>query len=207
MCGSIHLPGREEIYWWNAIDLLHFTYVQLIRLYENPDFEGAGIRNGKRIRNYKASNSVIDVLDVTVFNDIRERLTRVTPEQIEAAGRRLNKERGRRLPVIGVVEKASTRALWTLSQLLAADALLLMAKARLAVDEEEEAESMSQAAILDMFKECVREIYWAQAKLDLGFHESNVSVGMQENWELCKAQNEPPAGLIAAIRGRLEPEL
>jgi hypothetical protein len=150
---------------------------------------------------------VIDVLDVTVFNDIRERLTRVTPEQIEAAGRRLTKERSRRFAGIGVVEKISTRALWTLSQLLAADALLLMAKSRLAVDEEEEAESMSQAAILGMFKECVTEMFWAQAKLDLGFHES-VSVSLQEDWELCKTpQNEPPAGLIAAIRGRLEPEL
>jgi hypothetical protein len=142
----------------------------------------------------------VKIDDVTVFNDIRERLLRITPEQVAATERRLADTDSMHLSDledIGVITSYTTRALYTLGNALSAEEALELAKAKNSTSEIDEKDHMAQAAILDMLSDAVRQVFWAQAKLDLGFHEC-ASVGMRSNWRLVKMKDASESGFALA---------
>ncbi len=150
---------------------------------------------------------MVNIADVTVLNDLIEKLKEITPEQIEGISRKLNKEVGEVKPgetVIGVIELETTRALYALGRLLRAQEGMEDAKANAAMDETSEADHRSRAAVFDMFEDVARQLFWVQAKIDLGFHEKE-SVGVRANWTLVKTKegDSPTAALSALFGGRI----
>jgi hypothetical protein len=142
----------------------------------------------------------MDLKDITVLNDLAERLQKITPAQIEATGRKLKdkspmaprgKKKGEK--VIGVVVAETTRALYTLVMALAAEEMLTEAQKLSAIDEIAERDHQEKAALLDMLGDVARELFWAQAKVDLGFHEK-ASIGLREGWTLVRDNSRGDSG-------------
>lgn len=154
---------------------------------------------------------MINIEDVTVLNDVRERLQAITQEQVDAALRRLNtkhkQDKDRKgESLIGVIESQVTRCLYTLWLMLEADARVRSALSQSATDENVEKDNREQSVILSMFAEVVKEVFWAQAKNDLGFHE-DASVGIREDWTLVRRPEQNSAqGFIRAMQIPLGPE-
>lgn len=141
---------------------------------------------------------MITLEDITVLNDIQAWLARVTPEQVQAAGRRLDPDDTN--PVIGVIESETTRALYTLSVMLSAEEALEEAKAKGATDEMIENDHMERAAVLDMLRDVVRMMFFSQAKTDLGFNKKE-GVGLRSGWVLIKAQPQGPRDILRMLSG------
>jgi hypothetical protein len=148
---------------------------------ENPSFEGVPV--------------VFNLAEMSIYLDLKDRLMRVTPQQIEESGRRLKPNKAPKGRVIGEVTQTSTRALWTLSRLLTAEIALERALAAGAPDEISERDHKQKAALLDMFDDVAGQLWWAQAKIDLGFYEE-VSVGVRAGWLLVR---EPQSGGMPSL--------
>ncbi len=147
---------------------------------------------------------MIDLNEITVFNDIRERLAAMTPERIAAIGRKLKKYLiDEDDQVIGVIESDSTRALYVLSRELSNAHMLEHAKADCAEDETIAEELNQRAAALDSLADVARELFWAQAKTDLGFY-GECDLAIKTGWRLVETPEElsPPEALRRAIEGR-----
>lgn len=144
---------------------------------------------------------MINIEDISLFNDIRERLSAITDEQIDGADRKLA-ERTKE-PVIGTLESRLTRALHALTEALEAETGLEIAKARAEMDETRERDHLEKAAVLDMFADVAKEMFFAQAKLDLGFHKIE-AVGLRRGWLLVNVKhNHGPAGFVEIMRQHL----
>ncbi len=150
---------------------------------------------------------MVNIADVTVLNDLIAKLKEITPEQIEGISRKLNKEVGEVRAgetVIGTIELETTRALYALARMLHAQEGMEDAKADAAMDETSEADHRSRAAVYDMFEDIARQLFWVQAKMDLGFQVKE-SVGIRADWTLVKtADQEMPDGLnLGALLRRI----
>lgn len=154
-----------------------------------------GLRN--LLESLKTKN-MINLEDITVLNDIRDRLAQITPEQVHSAARRL--DRDDKSEAIGVIESETTRALYTLAVVLTAEEALEEAKAKGAVDEMIEKDHLERAAVLDMLHDVVKNLFFTQAKTDLGFHQKE-SVSLSGGWTLVKTRQSPPEGLIRLLGG------
>lgn len=141
--------------------------------------------------------------ECSAVRDLRERLLLITPELITACERRF-----RPMPAdaitIGEVKEPGTRALLGLWYGLNADAMLESAKANAAILEEMEKDHNERHSIFDMLSDVARELFYTQAKLDLGFHKC-AGVGIYTGWQLAErtGSSGPPAGLMAMIRTTL----
>jgi hypothetical protein len=147
-----------------------------------------------------------DLNDVSIFSDLRERLSRVTPEQIASVARKLeptSKKDAKR--VIGIIESDTTRALYVLFRNLGAERMLEKALAETTTDEIAEKDHLQKAALLDMFEDVAREIFWAQARVDLGFYEE-ANVGIRSGWRLIREPEDsrPPMPQFFPISEELE---
>lgn len=146
---------------------------------------------------------MIDLNDITVFNDIRERLATVTDAQITAIERRMERESDEdddEETVIGVVTSKATRGLYVLSRILGAEHMLEHAKAECAEDPVIADEHDEKAVVLDMLSDVARELFWAQAKIDLGFYEEE-NVGIRAGWVVIKVASRPNPQMI--MRGMM----
>jgi hypothetical protein len=138
--------------------------------------------------------------DITVYNDIRERLAQITPHQIEAAHRKLSAGKVPPEDLIGVIENQSTKALYALWHLLEAESELEKAKAKGSSDENEEDAHRQNAALASMFEGVVGELFWAQARIDLGYYVEH-DVGLRSGWRLVKEHRKTPAFLASLLAG------
>lgn len=146
----------------------------------------------------------IKLQEVTVFNDINERLLLVTDEQIAACERRLNKGMAKRgEEVIGVVESVTTRALFTLWRNIDAEKEFEKSRAMSAVDEIAEKGHNEKAVFLDMLSDVLDELFWAQAKIDAGFFELE-NLAMRGEWKIVRMRKQGPASLMAHLLGPIE---
>ncbi len=148
---------------------------------------------------------MIDLNEITVFNDIRERLAAVTDAQITAIERKLEKESDEddddEDAVIGVVQSKATRGLYTLSRILGAQHMLEHAKAACAEDPVIADEHEEKAVVVDILSDVARELFWAQAKVDLGFYEEE-NVGIRANWEVVRIPDRPnPHAIMRGMIG------
>jgi hypothetical protein len=143
--------------------------------------------------------SMINLDDVTVYSDLRERLSRITPEQIDAAARKFKVNDVDAKREIGTINSYTTRALYTLWRALVAEEALEKALAGSEIEEIAEKDHLQKATLLDMFADIARELFWAQAKIDLGFYDRVCCVGLRANWLLVKEAHEGPAGFGSFI--------
>jgi hypothetical protein len=143
---------------------------------------------------------MIKLEDITVYNDIRERLAQVTPQQVEASLRRMPPGNVSPDDLIGVIQNPTTKALYTLWLILEAEAELEQAKSHGSHDETEELAHAQQAALVGMWEDVVGELFWAQAKIDLGFHERH-DVGLRSGWRLVKEYRKMPKFLAGLMTG------
>lgn len=125
-------------------------------------------------------------MELTVLNDLCERLKAISAEHIEAAARHL-KPRKKDETAIGELTSPATRAIYALWVSLTAQEKLCHARAELLTGPELEAESKHDEALYDMLGDAAREIFWAQAKIDLGFYEADCQcVGLRAGWQLVR---------------------
>lgn len=151
----------------------------------------------------------IDLGSLSVINDLRDRLRLITTDQIALSNRRFQpvpkKTRRGKVEVVGNITDQSTMALHALWMALDAEADLEQAKAGMAVDEHIETDHRERHALLEVMAAVAREMWWAQAKLDLGFHKC-VGIGVFKDWtivETAGGSGGPMAGFIEMIGGRL----
>ncbi len=151
----------------------------------------------------------IKLEEITVFNDLRERLQSVTAEQITASERRMcvHHKHAPSEKVIGTVESITTKALYALWTRLQTESILEMAQSHHVVDEVKASDHKQKAAVLDMLGDVAKELFWAQAKVDLGFHEPT-SVGIRPGWVLVvhEESDGPGAALAGLLRLGKPPE-
>lgn len=145
---------------------------------------------------------MIDLNEITVFNDIRERLAAVTDTQIEAIARKLKIEKmdNKKVKRIGRVESKATRALYALSRLLQAEHQLEHAKSDCAEEPDIAKDHEEKAVLLDMMADVARELFWAQAKIDLGFYKEE-NTGIRGDWEIVQVETPNPAMMLRGMMG------
>lgn len=137
----------------------------------------------------------INLSDCTIITDLSERLRLITLEQIEAAGRRL-KPLPKKAKVVGVIREQRTRALFTLWRRLGAEAEMEQASASLAPDERLEKDHRENHALLDMLGDSARDLFWGQAKIDLGFLRF-AGTAIYADWQL--AEEKPESGVSGFV--------
>lgn len=143
----------------------------------------------------------INLDDITVFNDIRLRLAAVTPEMLETATRRLRPSKNE---VIGSVDNMATRALFALYGALQADSRIALAQARSGmINPEEEKDLNERAVMLDVLSDVCRELFWAQAKQDIGLYE-NENISVKQGWTLVREKSSSGhQAFLDVIRGTI----
>lgn len=141
----------------------------------------------------------INLDDMTVFYDLKVRLAAVTQEMIDASERRLKPLNGNK-KVLGKVESVGTRAIHALYTNLYAESLVALAQARGINGEREEKDLNERAVLLNTLSNVCHEIFWAQAKQDLGLYE-NESVALKAGWTIVHETPGPPAELMGLLRG------
>lgn len=119
----------------------------------------------------------IEVDAITVLNDIRERLAALTPNQLDWGARQITEQRPNET-TIGAVTVPSTRALWVLFLWLQRQSELEKAMAETATEKTLEEDHQRQHALLNSLADVAREIFWAQAKVDLGYYK-HTNVGLR----------------------------
>lgn len=132
----------------------------------------------------------IELLSLSVINDLKERLSLITPDQIAACGRRHHAKTVHDKE-IGIIEADGTRALCALWKLLEAEAALETARADGAVEEEIEKSHREQHSILDNLSDVARELWWTQAKMDVGFYQC-LAISIRQGWVLVSVPSRPP---------------
>lgn len=143
----------------------------------------------------------IDLEKLSVINDLRERLTQITSEQIAVSTRRF-KRVPKKAKIIGQVLETSTRALHALWMALDAEADLEAAKAGAAIHEQIETDHRERHALLEIMAGVAREMWWAQAKIDLGLLKC-VGIAIYRDWMLVEdLRRSGPAGFIEMITGQ-----
>lgn len=147
----------------------------------------------------------IDLRAMSVTNDLRERLEQITLEQIEACDRRSRPtpKSGKFKPV-GQITSQATRALRALWMSLDAEAAMETARAAAAVHEEVETDHNERHALLDNLAGVARELFWVQAKIDVGFHKC-AGLGIYKGWILVERKDDsgPMGGFIEMLGGRI----
>lgn len=125
----------------------------------------------------------INLDEITILNDIRERLSQITLEDIAACNRRLEKacEHDK---VVGTITKSSTMALWTLGCKMSTAMAAELVSARQANDEKVDQSHQEQAAIYDEMEDVLKDMFWAQARSDVGFWKNPSNVGIRQGWVL-----------------------
>lgn len=145
----------------------------------------------------------IDLGSLSVIRDLAERLVHITSDQITASGRRLSPMPKKRFKVIGNITENGTRALYALWMSLDAGADLEDAKAGLAVHEEVETDHRERNALLVSLTAVARDMFWAQAKIDLNFHKC-ATIGIFRDWTVVETKDSNPmSGFVEMFSGRL----
>ncbi len=143
---------------------------------------------------------MVKLEDITVLNDIRERLGTITVDQIELVKTRLD-DAGKDDSVIGPVAEP-TRALWALSIILHSEREMHKARAMELNDLQITEDHKQLAMIASEMEDVVKELMWAQARTDLGFWKL-CCLGMRQNWLLVETAEENsglPPGLVRLLR-------
>ncbi len=141
---------------------------------------------------------MVKLEDITILNDIRERLGLVTAEQIELVKTRLD-------PIAKGEKKVGeiagpTQALWALSIVLGGEREMHKARAMELVDPQINEDHKQQMMIASELEDVVKEMMWAQARTDTGFWKA-CCLGMRSNWMLVESNEKPdlPAGLVRLL--------
>lgn len=134
-----------------------------------------------------------DLSILSVINDLRERLALISPAQIALSERKFQPA-PKQCRVIGVILRTETRALHALWLSLIGEAALEHAKAAAAIEVAIEQDHKERHAIVDNLSDVARELWWTQAKTDLGFNECE-SVSICTGWQLVATKNVPMEGL------------
>lgn len=146
----------------------------------------------------------VDLGSLTVIRDLTERLRHITSDQIAVSNRRFEPVPKKKCKVVGNITDTSTMALHALWRTLDAESELEEAKAGMAVDEHIETDHRERHALLVALAGVAKEMWWAQVKLDLGFHKC-VGIGIYKDWTIVeiKRPNGGMSGFVEMIGGSL----
>lgn len=149
---------------------------------------------------------MIDIEEITMFNDMRERLLAVTDNQVEIAASRLNPA-GEGEKSVGIIAPA-TRALWTLAMTLEAEILMETSHARSLIDDTRVRDHEERSMVAQQIKDIVLELMWAQSRSDTGYWAKGSSIGLRADWQLVemKDSKSPNLGRLMAGLGLPSPE-
>ncbi len=144
---------------------------------------------------------MITIENITVLNDIQERLKEITEAEIAGAARRMSPPKENE-KTLGKITQPSTRALYALWQKLFYDSAHEQLLAHTVPDVEVEADHSQRSVIAASLGDVVKELFWAQAKSDLGLWKAT-SVGIRHGWTIVEASTDknPLAGLSARLSG------
>ncbi len=142
---------------------------------------------------------MISIENITVLNDIQERLKEMTETAIEGVARRMSPPKENE-KALGTVTQPSTRALYALWQKLYYESAQEALLAQTVPDVEIEADHSQRSVIAASLADVVKELFWSQAKSDLGLWKAS-TVGLRHGWIIVEASAErnPLAGLLARI--------
>lgn len=141
---------------------------------------------------------MIDIQEITVLNDIRERLAQIGDEEIATCERRLTPHKSGE-EELGVIAVKSTRAIWVLAHILGNEKAIAMAQSKMANSQELANSLMQQATILDELQDVALEIFWAQAKTDLGRWKADDRISLRKGWMLIHTPE--PTNPLAKLLG------
>jgi hypothetical protein len=138
--------------------------------------------------------------DITIFNDIRERLELITDEQIGMVSNRMQEPVAEGEIPVGIVDR-STRALWTLTVVLAGEVALESARSVALIDDALIADHTQRMLIAEQILEVTKNLMWAQARSDLGFWKKS-SIGIRKEWLLVEVpeSNSPLEKLLKGLK-------
>ncbi len=139
----------------------------------------------------------VDFGSLSVVIDLRERLRGITADQVASSARRF-KPRPKNMKEIGCITSENTRALHALWMSLDAEADFESAKAKLATHEEIETDHRERHNVLENLAGVAKEMWWVQARSDLGFHKC-VGVGIYQDWMLVERAEPPEGGRLMSL--------
>ncbi|HEX4275796.1 MAG TPA: hypothetical protein VHZ74_10595 [Bryobacteraceae bacterium] len=140
---------------------------------------------------------MINSSEITVLNDIRERVEALTQAQFDWTGRRIDNEVAKGERIIGTVTNRATQGLYVLSLVLRTDSAVQEIQASAALEKNFEDEHRREASLLADLADVVREMFWAQAKIDRGCYE-RLTLCLRKDFTLvaCKGHASPFSFLI-----------
>lgn len=138
---------------------------------------------------------------LTVWSEISEAFDQVTEADIRRVQRGLHPVRTNENP-LGVLHNEALKKLWALAHRFDALSKQAVLDAEHKAETDDQAKELRQQALrYDALEEVARDLFWAQAKDDLGVwdHSRAGSIGIREDWML--VCGPPPTKGIEAILG------
>lgn len=136
---------------------------------------------------------------LTVWSEISEAFDRVTEPDIRRVQRTLQPVRPNENP-LGVLHNEALKKLWALAHRFDALSKQAVLDAQHKAETDDEASALrQQAARFSELEEIARDLFWCQAKDDIGSWEHSGVIGIREGWML--VCGPAPTKSIEAILG------
>ena len=125
--------------------------------------------------------------------ELRMEWERLSDADLERAGRNLNATKDSD-KMLGVIHSLELRRTWALADVMRLRCQEAQIHARMRAESEEETQVLSeQAHRFDAMDDVLREIFWAQAKDDIGGKAWEArSLGIRSGWMLVSSPPKPP---------------
>lgn len=141
---------------------------------------------------------------LTVLEEINRTFEEINDRDIRRVQRGLNKTAPSEKP-LGVIHNEALKRLWALADRYRGEIMQAMLDAHRA-DTDEQAQELRERALRCVgIEEVVRDLFWAQAKDDIGAWSGTGSTGIREDWMLVRMEAKQSPSL-AAILGEIHPQ-
>lgn len=123
----------------------------------------------------------IELSELTILNDLRERIAALSPEELAGFERKLLKPVPAGAKVAGYVKNETARRVFILGSILQTQNGMELMRATAAYNADIESEANEKAAMLGTLAKVFSEIFWSQVKVDLAIFR-HAHLALHADW-------------------------
>lgn len=146
---------------------------------------------------------MIELSELTILNDLRERLAALAPEELAGFERKLLKPVPAGSMIAGVVNNHTARGVFILASMLTTEGAVELARASAAHNADVEREHSERASMLATLAKVFGEIFWAQVKVDFAMFR-HAHLTLHAGWTVVEVPCGPGhagGGIIELLLG------
>lgn len=148
---------------------------------------------------------IIELSELTILNDLRERIAALSPEELAGFERKLLKPVPAGAKAAGCVKNETARRVFLLASILQTQNGLELMHATAAFNADIEREHNEKASMLAVLAVVFSDIFWAQVKVDLAIFR-HAHLTLHAEWTVvegsCGGRGHGGDGLIELLLGK-----